>query len=202
MATFIYQDGRFVPDEGFDRGPMLVYPEEEWRRRVDLYIRRGGIIWMLKGYLLFMTIPLVFIIFYLTNPEADTPVPMNWIALLFTLLVTVMTIGSIYYGLWAIARNPLNGLYEKGFQHNYRSFYPYEEIERIERRREGRRGEEVPVLHIRKEPSPDVDHLADIRVSFIYKFLGDEGVKELDRSQARRSRLSLMVGGGGQLLPS
>jgi hypothetical protein len=180
-VTYIYLDGKFEPDEGYQRGPMIVYTEKEWRRRVEKHIRLAHIRWMARGTLLMMSLPIMFMMFFLRFPDFENRDTLLWLAVLLAAINIVMFFVLTYYQLRALSRGPLYGLYEKGFQHNYSRFYPYEEIERVERRKEGWRSELVPYMYIRYGPGHSGEVLTWTPVRFIYGFLGEEGMRELEK---------------------
>ena len=126
-----------MPDTGCDRGPMIVYTEEEWRRRSDLQRRR---LVRLQTVVIagFMSLPVLILIAIVMVPEARGD-PFITTLLVLCLGISAALIGFCRMLLNWFDRGPLMGLYENGFQYDFEVFYPYEEIDRVELGEDGLR---------------------------------------------------------------
>jgi hypothetical protein len=174
VKSFILQDGRFVPDEGYKRGSMILYPEEEWRRRSDL-MRRHHIRFQMLVVTVSLLLPTLIMSSMVLLPWARND------AIIVALLVTslVMVGGLIIFSRMMIHRfdrGPLMGLYERGYQLDYEEFYPYEEMGRLE---PGKNGLQIVV----RRNGVDVDQRWISR-RLVMTVLGEEGVEELERRVA------------------
>ena len=136
---------------------------------------------MLKSYSLMLAIPTILLLAGIIGPGTEASEIFILVAEILFLIITLMALATTWYGLHAISQSPLYGLYEKGFQHNYRSFYPYEEIEKVEFTTKGRYDEEIPYLHLRKGPDKTASSPSWGPVLFLPYLLGRDGIDELIR---------------------
>ena len=136
MRSSILRDGAFVPDDGYDRGQMIVHPEEEWRRRVHACIYRPRLRAMWGLYVVLMLYPIGSFIMVRLNPGDFFGTPL---LIAMIVVLSLVWVGVTLVFLRTRARAPRVGLYERGFQYNHKEFLPWETIEGVEMGEEGLR---------------------------------------------------------------
>ncbi len=161
-----------------------MYTEEEWRERSSTYQRRT-----LKALLVLLAVVYGALIIPIVVATAGTPgVPIELPVFLFILMTFVVWVpGIMAMGMnrYQASRMPVPGLYEAGVQLGHGFFMPYGEVESLEPVDRapggGRWGGKAIRLHSRFKripfPGIEVPGYWFLRV----EFLGDEGVKELER---------------------
>jgi len=131
VSSRVLVRGEMVPDEGYDRGPMVLHPEEEWRRRSDL-LRRHHVRFQVMVAGTFLLMPAAVVAEMVVVPKArDDPLLIE-LLIVFVIMVTILILFSRTI-LRDFDRGPLRGLYERGLQWHHEDFIPYEEIERVYR---------------------------------------------------------------------
>jgi hypothetical protein len=128
VTSSILIGGEFVADSGYDRGPMILYPEEEWRRRKDL-LRKDHIRFRRINIAFSLTMPALILFGLIFVPKARED-PFIIGLLVLSSGMVAMLIGFSRMNTGEFDRYHLMGLYEKGFEY-YEKFLPYVEIERI-----------------------------------------------------------------------
>jgi hypothetical protein len=171
MRSDIFLKGLFVQDKEYERGPMIVHSEEEWRRRSD-FQRKRHIRFQIVTTAVFMLWPLLFLVLIVLIPKTrEDPVITG--LLMLTLVISVLLIGYSRMLIRKFDRGPLIGLYEKGFQYTWEDFYPYKEIDRVELGDDGLR------MWLRVGPEGTSYQWGPRKR--VVGDLGEEGVEELKR---------------------
>jgi hypothetical protein len=150
---------------------MVLYSEDEWRRRSDL--RRGHHIrFQMVVVMMSLSLPVLIISSMVLLPwTRRDPIIL---ALLVVSLGTV--VGIIIFSRMMIRRfdeGPLMGLYERGVQIDHEEFYPYGQIDGVGR------GEDGSGLWLRTR-GEDPTRRWKSR-GWVSTVLGEEGVEELQR---------------------
>ena len=124
---------------------------------------------------------MIFLNIWLQDPQAGEVVIM--VLLMFAVLI-VLTIATSWGSLvWLISRSPQQGLYEKGIQFTPYVFLPYQEIASMKdntwKLYPGR--PRTVRITLRHKPSFKANFMIPKPILFDKRFLGDEGMAELDR---------------------
>ncbi len=184
VASKIFLDGKMVPDEGFERGQMLVHTKDEWRRRFEAALERVNRRVLRLFFSLGALLLVVAVVAWMFLPE-----DFNRDRLVFSLVcIGIFTIFVPFPVCWnlkrKVGRSPAPGLYENGVQYNHEVFIQYSEVSRTERKVLA--GENILALS-RYEDVSGQQGSKPWLVSF--EFLGEDAVEELERRVRRRPDL-------------
>ncbi len=121
----VWCSGGWEYEAHVDRGPAMVLPEDEWKRRARLFAHKRA---AMRGFVPF----LLFTVFLLIMSEGDA----IWPGLVLLAIGTVLyLLGLVHYALRAWLHKPPPGLYAYGIEFPWGRFVPYEEILDVIRRK-------------------------------------------------------------------
>ncbi len=160
----------------YDRGPMILYSEQEWKDRVRSVNKGFAIVQFVLGIMILVLNWLTFYLLWLVHPETGSYFLPLWVLLSAILLVIALAAAPIKNR--RDSRNPTQGLYERGIQYWSNYFVPYDELERVDRRMRRSllwRGS----IMLRSRHRPTVWSFNGSPWLIKRKFLGDEGIEEI-----------------------
>ena len=169
-------DGRFVPDEDYERGPMIVYPKEAWAHRST----KGEMRYIAGVITVYGILWIILIAVNLWVEAYGSPEEKEAFTAFFFLLAPIVMVTMLipFYLMRARRRGMQMGLYEKGIQNSHATFIPYEEIDRLEPWRVWRKGTVGCYIHVKRGTEPTAVDEGSVRM--ISDFLGEEGMQELE----------------------
>ncbi len=132
MRQLLISDGKVEKVDEVDRGLLLLYDKKEWMRRSlpeQKAFERTFLIPMVGWFCL--AIFEIALVFFLSNPIRFDRLPIIFLWFLLSGLYALQ-----YFHLWVRNRNPVAvpGIYENGIQLLHRTFLPYGEIGKVERK--------------------------------------------------------------------
>jgi hypothetical protein len=164
-------NGELKEVKGFDRGSMLIYPEETWRRRSMPLLRRRSNEFF-RPYVGVLLVWWLFFIPVLIYSIVETDFLV--IGLVAVILAWLLMLAIGLYIRKTMLEVPTPGLYELGLQTLGNEFYPYMELRDIEIVDREDRLVGI-VLYYRHDDSTETLKLWQDTVAF----LGEEAVNEL-----------------------
>jgi hypothetical protein len=154
---------------------MLVYSDEEWRKRSFTTLWRYSLKEYVKIYAWMLLVPLFFLLFYLFYPGASGDDALLWLVVMLAIGLILALLFLVYVKILALKRGRLMGLYERGIQVTPFHFTPYTGITRVERTTYGSAQWEMVAVHNNSTRAPE----NPLMVPFM--LLGEEGMEELER---------------------
>lgn len=173
--------GSSRPAKGYDRGPMLVRSEEDWRERNGRSVRRMA---RQLAFLLVMTYLLVIIFIGVVMFDDPLMRPLLFaLVLIFGILFLGGGLLTTFFLVRSIEGGPVVGLYDRGLQVAPILFIPYEEVASIEQTPRGFGTPREPMVRLRLRHKPK--GLAKLNTPVLFRvsadILGEKGIEELER---------------------
>ncbi len=179
--SYFVRNGRLQRDRGMDRGQMIVWTDEEWRRRFSEMMNRM----MERAIIGLMIVYAACMVMLITMALLSGPGPG---AQIFTIVIFFITLTFgigipmiMFQTKRGFAKAPAVGLYEGGLQLTPFYFIPYHEMKRTGRKMIGWPTKvEAVVMYPRYDKK---DLLDQIRRPWtvLMTLLGIEGAHELER---------------------
>jgi len=160
---------------------MIVWTREEWKEKVAARTRMIGKTLAIMLGATYGVVVILFLNIWLQDPQAGEFVSV--FLLMFAVLIVFTSATTWGFLVWLISRSPQQGLYEKGIQFTPYVFLPYREIASMKDNRwklyPGR--PRYVRITLRHKPSLKASFVIPKPILFDKRFLGDEGMAELDR---------------------
>lgn len=176
VSTYYVSQGRLVKDNGITRGGYLVWTEEEWQKRFDIWIEETlGMVTTIKVTALMYAFMTPFMVLVYIMPDGPTKIFMIYFFLIISIIPFILShrTKTIYKKL------PVPSVREHGLQVMPRTFIPYTEITTTERKAVGRRKRDVIILNPRYQRRE-----GGLKIkapwAILIEFITEEGAKELE----------------------
>ena len=175
----VVMNGRIITTNNLVRGGMLIHDEAEWRKRYETPLRRE-----IRRSLLVVAILGAMGFFFFAFIGVDAGFPLAEVAqmlLFYSGIVTLFTWAMWRLAIWYRGRRPAVGLYETGVQTVPSLFIPYWEISSIKEPQGDVSVDRSISLEWKLTPSPMTRFTTQQEWRLSSKFLGEDGIAELDR---------------------